>query len=248
MSSKKEPQNFVNRLLTRLKLSCKFAFISNLRTLLACDTLISDYKHSFRKITLGDLQMPWYTYPFLEHLNKCDLLGLECFEYGGGSSTSYLVNHTKHVTTVEKDPKWFDMIKSKNSRFLDTKLTLILASDKLAYCQAISTQPQKFYDIIVIDGNWRLSCAEVSISFLSDKGLIILDNSDWCPLTCDFLMKQGFYRLDFSGFGASNQFTWSTSIFFRSLLNPIFSPVKPPFSLGYVSSHEAGYMFEGEDK
>jgi spermidine synthase len=130
---------------------------------------------------------------------------------------------------------------------LKNKLTLILAQDKLSYCSSIQKN-DKTYDVIVIDGHWRLYCAEMCISHLSEGGVIILDNSDWCPKTCDFLMKQGFSRLDFSGFGASNQFTWSTSLFFHSCLNPILNPVKLPSSLGYVSPDDSGYMFEGEDK
>lgn len=44
--------------------------------------------------------------------------------------------------------------------------------------------------------------------------MIIFDNSDWFPKTIKFLDSLSNYtRVDFSGFGPLNSFTWITSIY-----------------------------------
>ena len=40
------------------------------------------------------------------------------------------------------------------------------------------------YDLIVIDGAYRYDCAEVAIKYLSNDGLIILDDSERYPELC----------------------------------------------------------------
>lgn len=56
-----------------------------------------------------------------------------------------------------------------------------------------------------------------SIKTLKDDGVIIWDNSDRVNYQegYDFLLANGFKRLDFWGIGPVNSYSWCTSIFYR---------------------------------
>ena len=68
---------------------------------------------------------------------------------------------------------------------------------------------------------------------LSDSGMVILDNSDWYSNTSKYLRDSlNLLQVDFHGFGPINDYTWTTSIFFKRniKLNPIGN-IQPHFSV-----------------
>jgi len=87
------------------------------------------------------------------------------------------------------------------------------------YCSMIYQAPEKFYDMVVIDGMARHLCAVMSVESnrLKDDGIIILDNSDrwhYNPIQ-QFLHDKGYGRLDFWGPGWNNHQAWCTSFYSR---------------------------------
>lgn len=245
-NKQREPASVIGKLFARVSLAFRMLFREDFRSVLACKTLWDQYGHALNKIRLGEKLVPWYTYSFLEHLEVCDLTNLEVFEFGGGGSTLFWAKSAKSVTTVEKNPEWFDKINVQISGI--PSATCILQTDESTYTQAIQKTGKKF-DVIVIDGHWRLKSAHFSIECLKNQGVIILDNSDWCPKTCEFLRKSGFSRIDFGGLGPSNQFSWSTSIFFKqeAIQSSLLTPISLPSTKGWVSYQYADYMFAGEE-
>lgn len=243
---KREKKFTLHRLLEKLAFLIRCIFLVDYRSVLAFRTLSDDYSHATGKIRLGLASLvPWYTYPFLEHLNKCDLSKLRVFEFGGGGSTAFWVDKAATVVTVERDHKWYFAIEEQNKNHLRHKLRLFHLESEAEYTSLIKKVEREF-DVIIIDGDWRYQSAKRAVHCLSSMGVIIVDNSDWCPDTCAFLQSEGFSRLDFSGFGPSNQFTWSTSLFFRNTRNPLLNPVSPPSSAGYIAPENSQYMFRGE--
>lgn len=232
------------RLFKKLGLCYSILFSLDLRTSMTLESTVHDYCHAKRKIRIGDTSpVPWYTYPMIEHLLCCDLTGLNVFEFGGGYSSFFWMKNAATLRTVESDPDWFNHL---SAIITEQNASITLEEDRDSYCKA----PLRYgmsYDLVIIDGRYRLSCVEPAVQSLSENGLIILDNSDWCPIASRQLQALGFMRIDFSGLGPSNQFTWTTSMFFRTFLNPLLRPVKNPSSLGQISSQECDYMFKGED-
>ena len=163
----------------------------------------------------------------------------------GGGSTLFWAKRAARVTTVESSVDWFDFILQSTKDVPQDKINIIHACDVNDYCKAMALAK---FDLLVIDGHWRAQCAEYAVNNLGYKGIILLDNSDWCPETCRFLERSGFCRLDYSGFGASNQFTWSSSLFFHNLESSLLRPKDLPSSLGYIAYDQADYMFGGERK
>lgn len=161
----------------------------------------------------GDV-IPWYTYSAIEFLDQFDYSTDTVFEYGAGNSSLFWAIRAKEVISVEDDEEWYNRIKEKillNQR-------IVLAKDKDQYIHSIETQ-KRLFDIIVIDGKYRYDVAKFSWKYLREKGLIILDNSDWYPNTCVYLRKTGLHQVDFYGFGPVNGYTWCTSFFFKEALN-----------------------------
>jgi precorrin-6B methylase 2 len=114
---------------------------------------------------------------------------------------------------VEDNLEWYEIV-NKNKR---NNQTVIHCSEKEAYVNALAAQNTDF-DIIVIDGNHRLSCAIEAMKMIKPDGIILLDNSDrLIEKECGKLFRDnGFIQIDFSGFGPINGYCWTTSIFLKS--------------------------------
>ena len=69
------------------------------------------------------------------------------------------------------------------------------------YASQINNFPDKFFDVVIIDGKARKFFTFSSISKVKEDGIIILDNSDraqYRPIF-DFLNNNGWYKIDFLG-------------------------------------------------
>ena len=155
---------------------------------------------------------PWYTYPCQEYLNSLDMKKYCILEYGSGSSTIYFSKRCKSVKSIEHNEDYFNFIKKKNAK--NVEIFLKKKKDEyINYLYPIN------YDIIVIDGEHRSEIAKKALENskqVKDKvSIIIFDNSDWFPQAIDNLMKLNFIRVDFSGIGPINNYSWTTSMFFN---------------------------------
>jgi hypothetical protein len=151
--------------------------------------------------------LPWYTYPAIEYFDRWDAKGLRVFEYGGGNSSLYWARKGAQVWSVEHDATWWASMGTRSAQLQG----LLLREDANTYARAIDEVGGEF-DIIVIDGAWRNECATAALAHLRPGGIFILDNSDWYTDVSDLLKKQGFFQVDFNGFGPINSYCWTTSI------------------------------------
>ena len=71
------------------------------------------------------------------------------------------------------------------------------------------------FDVIIVDGRDRFMTVKQMAKSVDSGGLLILDNSDWYPNSCEFLRSEGFFQIDFVGFGPINNYRWCTSLFIR---------------------------------
>jgi hypothetical protein len=170
--------------------------------------------------------LPWFTYPAIEYLKRFECREWRIFEYGAGQSTAYWSGRGATVSSVEHNEQWFTEIEKQqlaNSR-------IVHRTDPQSYAGAIRQGDTK-YNVIVIDGVWREVCAEVCVEFLCDDGFLILDNSDWYHEAAAKIRKRGFLEVSFSGFGPVNDYTWTTSLFFKGPTG-IQRDLAPPDPIG----------------
>jgi predicted O-methyltransferase YrrM len=165
-------------------------------------------KHWLRSLTaihdvdaLIALDVPWWTYDAIDQVEQ--FLGergnARVFEYGSGASTVWLAKRSAHVTSVEHEAGWCDILRPRLADFDNITLNVV-ASDATpdadtafhsvkpgyrgtsfrAYVEAIRDADGPF-DLIVIDGRARPACLAEAVNHLADGGMIVFDNSHRAP-------------------------------------------------------------------
>jgi hypothetical protein len=156
--------------------------------------------------------LPWYTYSFIFFLEPRVKPSFTVFEYGSGNSTRWYGARVKHITAVEHDTQWIKHIEPKlpaNARVLSRNL-----GD--GYVEAIKTDNTR-YHIIVVDGRNRVKCTDFARQFLTEDGVLILDNSErsWYLKAKEIMQENGFKRLDFQGMAPIVGHETCTSVFYK---------------------------------
>ena len=74
------------------------------------------------------------------------------------------------------------------------------------------------FDIILVDGRKRVACIKSAVDYLSEKGGLILDNSERKEHKegIDFMLKKGFKKIDFYGIPPGLFVFSCTSVFYKS--------------------------------
>jgi predicted O-methyltransferase YrrM len=136
------------------------------------------------------------------------------FEYGAGNSTLWWAARVSAIYVCEHDPEWYKIMENKVPAKVVLKQIDLTEAGK--YCQEISQHKDKF-NIIVVDGRDRNNCLRNCLPALTKDGVVILDNSerDSYKEGIDYLLQNGFRRIDFEGMGPVNPSAWSTSIFYK---------------------------------
>ncbi len=204
------------------------------RTVAAATSILADlsgYRRSIeakRPLAADGSPHPWYTYPAIEYLNQFDASGLDIFEFGCGHSSLYWARKGARVWCVEHDPEWHQSMSLQSS----TLQGIALRETREAYAGAVH-EPDRAFDIVVVDGVWRVESAREGLKRLKPEGIVILDNSDWYVDVAALLRQEGFFAVDFNGFGPINPYCWTTSIFLP-WKSPLAARFGTPFPIGGI--------------
>jgi len=203
-------------------------FLQKLLYLLKMGSLISLFWFSYLRnngwflsfklkdsVDVKGISIPWMTYPFIKFIEPRLNKNMKIFEYGCGNSTLWFANRVALIVSCEHYIEWFNKIKKK----IPVNTTLVYKNSQQGddYSKEVSKY-KNYFDIVVIDGEERVSCAMNSVGALNEKGVIIWDNSERNENQegYDFLYKKGFKRLDLWGMGPINDYEWCTSLFYRA--------------------------------
>jgi len=183
-------------------------------------------------------QVPWITFEAKKWLEKYLKPDMIVFEYGSGGSTLFFQKHGKKIISIEHNRNWYKkmlkLLKKKdifsNNYFLiepekplnrNNKNKDNYSSHKTysnmifkKYVNSIDKYPQKYLDVIFIDGRARNSCVKKSLSKIRQDGIIILDNSQRKRYQESFLLLSKYKRIDFDGFGPYRFTPWQTTVWF----------------------------------
>ncbi len=161
-------------------------------------------------------ELPWFTYAAIYFLDKRLQAHFRIFEYGSGNSTLWFSYRVKRVLSVEHDPLWYSKMKEKFATrpgifYLHRELPAAYPAEIRNYSSA--------FEVIVLDGRERVRCCMNSLDALTENGVFIWDNSDRPEYLAgyEFLLANGFKRIDFFGMGPLSTHSWCTSIFYRPL-------------------------------
>ena len=184
-------------------------------------------------------KIPWITFKAIKWLEKYLKPNMIVFEYGSGGSTLFFKKLVKKIISIEHDRIWYKKmlkyLKTKNIYFnnyflIEPKKLLIKDKEKKdnsrstlktysklsfkKYVNSIEKYPQKYFDIIFIDGRARNSCVKKSLTKIRQDGIIILDNSERTIYHESILLLSKYKRIDFYGFGPYSIYPWQTTIWF----------------------------------
>jgi len=187
-------------------------------------------------------EKPWLAFEAVEWMNNYLKKDMTVFEWGSGKSTVYISKRVKKIISVEHDPGWYEVVsrKIKNNSILNCEYILkepsvsnskgsgtqvarnYLSSDKKYagfnfknYCKAIELFPDKFFDLVLVDGRARTSCTFHALNKVRNGGCLILDDSEragYLP-AINTLKKNGWIRKDFFGPKPYTPLFGQTSIF-----------------------------------
>jgi hypothetical protein len=164
----------------------------------------------------GDFEpLPWLTYSFIDFITERLSKEFSVFEFGSGNSTLFFARKVKNVTSAEHNVEWYNKLTSKIPG--NSNLILAKSANSADYIAGLLQSDKKF-DLIIIDGIYRNECCFIATNFLTDEGVIILDDSkrnDYAE-GINHLMNEGFRKIDFSGIPPGMLIRKFTTVFYRT--------------------------------
>ena len=163
---------------------------------------------------LDGTPIPWMNYNVISFLEERLTKDMCLFEYGSGYSTLFYSNLVKEVVSIESNIDWYNRMKKLISD--NAQLFYIDFKENGEYCRYINKIDKK-YDVVVIDGRDRNRCAGNAINSLSEKGVIIFDDTSHAEYSdgVKILLNHDFRKLDFEGLKACGFGLDRTSIFYK---------------------------------
>ncbi len=159
--------------------------------------------------------IPWVTYSFIDFISDRIQQDHTVFEFGSGNSTLYYAKRAQKVVSVEHDEEWFAKITS--SKAANSEMIFCELEKGGKYSKMPASMDMKF-DIIIVDGRDRVNCCLESLLALSDRGVVVLDDSerDHYAEAIKFFKNNGFKELSFSGISPGLFYRKSTSVFYKN--------------------------------
>lgn len=189
-------------------------------TLLSSDRSFLRTSGYFRSVASGrpvradGSPIPWMNYGIVSFLEERLDKDMVLFEYGSGNSTTFYAGRVGRVIAVEDHPAWFEEV----SRSVPANAQVILCApfDPARYAGTIAEQGRRF-DVVIIDGKVRLRCLEVARDWLTDGGVIVLDdvNRDEYRPGIEDMKERGFRTLEFAGLKAGSIRSHATVLMYR---------------------------------
>lgn len=168
-----------------------------------------------KRPTGGDgAEVPWMNYPVVSFLQNRLTRNLDLFEFGSGYSTSFYARLVHCVTSVESNEAWLELVKKR----VPENVELIYKPDDTdgEYCRTVHLSRRK-YDVIIVDGRDRVNCLRQGVEALSDRGVILLDDSQRKEYAAGIseARAKGFLALAFEGLKPAGNEIDRTTIFYR---------------------------------
>ncbi len=158
--------------------------------------------------------LPWISLPTIEVLLEKDLSKLFVFEYGSGNSTVWFSKRVKKIVSIEHDKEWFEFVHDSIN-----KVNSQIYFKELVYGGSYSKSilDYKDVDIVLVDGRDRVNCTKNALLQLSDRGIIILDDSqrENYQEAILYIKSKGFKNLNLVGMNVGRPMKKTTTIFYR---------------------------------
>ena len=151
-------------------------------------------------------RIPWLNFESISFLEGYLKKEMKVFEFGSGGSTLFFSDRVNELVSIEHDQNWYDLTNKSIvdlklthvdynhiSPFFCENLNGLNCQDPLnyiscnseyknynfsQYVKAIDRFPDRYFDLVFIDGRARPSCILHSIKKVKKNGILFIDNTD----------------------------------------------------------------------
>lgn len=135
-----------------------------------------------------DIGMPWWSFGAVSAVKEFLQPSMNVFEFGSGGSSIFLASRAAHVTTIEDDQKWAELVKEEAKRRNIHNLEILHHPFNFEQCSGfkeseyLSALSDETYDLIVVDGQEmseqvRDICFWHAEDHIKKGGVIVVDDS-----------------------------------------------------------------------
>jgi len=169
-----------------------------------------------------DQRIPWLAFRVIDRLEAYLRTGMRVFEFGAGGSTVFFVDRSCSVVSAEHDPEWATAVEAAIDVDADWTLhrvepdgvdpdgdpsdpqTYVSSRGRevfRTYAETIDSYPDRWFDLVSVDGRARPACLRHAIPKVKPGGLLLLDNSDFAKYERgkDLVDVLGWPRDDLAG-------------------------------------------------
>lgn len=205
-----------------------FAFVKGMRLLyinhsyLVTSGLMESYRRGYPCKADGTA-VPWMNYSLITLLEERLTKDVKLLEFGSGYSTLFFSRLMGSVTSIESAGEWFETTSlARNNMALrqmvgDSADLFLVESTETESYRKILEKLDDHFDVILIDGKNRVSCALLTSDMVTERGVILFDDSmrEEYKEGIDHLVDRGFKQLDFEGVKPTSIKLYRTSVFYR---------------------------------
>ena len=120
---------------------------------------------------------------------------MKVFEWGSGRSTLWFADRVRSIVSIEYNKEWADkvteMIGAKNVNNVELKYIPLDHAKHLPtpriyeplpkYVSEIFNYPKESFDLVIVDGHYRLTCVDQCLDYIKPGGYLLIDNSNRVP-------------------------------------------------------------------
>ena len=140
---------------------------------------------------------PFFAFEAVDWLEKFLTKDMKVFEWGSGGSTMYLAKKVNALTTVEVSPQWHGRVsqvleknniancryllkvpKASNSPEYPSAKLEHKGLDFEDYCKVIDEYPDRYFDLVIVDGAVRPFCIRHAFKKIKKSGFLFLDDAE----------------------------------------------------------------------
>jgi len=134
-----------------------------------------------------NMDKPWLTPRATELLTELLLPTDTGIEWGSGRSTAWFAKRLKHLTSIENNRQWYDMVTKRLAEQNLKNVTYHFAPSppedhgarNSQYVTLSSSIPDRSLGLALVDGVAREHCTEAIIPKIAPGGLLVIDNANW---------------------------------------------------------------------
>jgi hypothetical protein len=170
--------------------------------------------------------IPMLTISAIDFLESYDFSQYSLIEFGSGQSTIYFSKKFLNVVSFENDKIFFDKLKNKLKN--NVIYNFISNNDLLTNNYKININDKT---IILVDCSANRNIVIHNIFKNNMPNIIILDNSEFYPNSCKYIVSNGYMEIPFWGLRPTEVYNSCTSVFIKN--NFVLPEKKYPVEIGY---------------